>query len=54
MNYNQNEKLELMSKNMIEMISIIKLFDEKYLAMNSETEYWKNKFYQIQENKENI
>jgi len=34
-----------MSKNMIDMVSAIKLFDEKYLASNQEKEFWKNKYY---------
>ena len=37
-----------MNKNMIDMVTSIKQFDEKYLEFNQEKEFWKKKYYEQQ------
>jgi len=37
-----------MTKNMIDMVTSIKQFDEKYLESNQEKEFWKKKYYDQQ------
>ena len=37
-----------MTKNMIDMVTSIKQFDEKYLESSQENEFWKKKYYDQQ------